>query len=62
MSYVIKNHYTHDAAKWQEEFDRAGKEIKDPLAYTDANMAEGKRFTTLIVLLVMAKKAKAMAS
>jgi len=43
MSYVIKNHYTHDAAKWQEEFDRAGKEIKDPLAYTDENLAEGKR-------------------
>ncbi len=43
MSYMIKNHYTHDAAKWQEEFDRAGKEIKDPLAYSEENLAEGKR-------------------
>lgn len=47
MSYVIKNHYaydyTHDPAQWQEEFDRAGKEIKDPLPATDANLAEGKR-------------------
>jgi mono/diheme cytochrome c family protein len=43
MSYVTKNHYTHSAEKWQEEFDRAGKEIKDPLAYTDENKTEGKR-------------------
>jgi mono/diheme cytochrome c family protein len=43
MSYVIKNHYTHDAAKWQEEYDRAGNEIKDPVAYTDENLAEGAR-------------------
>jgi mono/diheme cytochrome c family protein len=43
MGYVTKNHYTHDAAKWQEEFDRAGKEIKDPLPYSDENKAEGAR-------------------
>jgi mono/diheme cytochrome c family protein len=43
MSYLTKNHYTHTAEKWQEEFDRAGKEIKDPLAYSDDNKAEGKR-------------------
>ncbi len=43
MSYMIKNHYTHDAAKWQEEYDRAANEIQDPLEYSDANMAEGKR-------------------
>lgn len=43
MSYVIKNHYTHETAKWQEEFDRAGIEIKNPLAPTDENLAEGKR-------------------
>jgi mono/diheme cytochrome c family protein len=43
MSYVIKNHYTHDPAKWQEEFDRAGKEIKDPLPYTDDVKSEGQR-------------------
>src|ERR1035437_3674940 len=40
MSYVAKNHYTHDVAKWQEEFDRAGNEIKDPLPNTEENMAE----------------------
>lgn len=43
MSYVAKNHYTHDASKWQEEFDRAGKEIKNPVAATEQNLAEGKR-------------------
>lgn len=44
MSYVTKNHYhPHDAAKWQEEFDRSGAEIQDPLAYNDENLAEGKR-------------------
>jgi mono/diheme cytochrome c family protein len=43
MSYMAKNHYTHSAEKWQEEFDRAGKEIKDPLAYTDDNKSEGAR-------------------
>jgi len=43
MSYMIKNHYTHDAAKWQEEFDRAGNEIKDPLPYTEENKSEGAR-------------------
>ena len=43
MSYVIKNHYTHDAAKWQEEFDRSGNEIKDPLPNTEENMTEGAR-------------------
>lgn len=43
MSYVIKNHYTHATANWQEEFDRAGKEISNPIAYSDENLAEGKR-------------------
>jgi mono/diheme cytochrome c family protein len=43
MSYVIKNHYTHSAEKWQEEFERAGKEIKDPLPYSDENKSEGSR-------------------
>ena len=43
MSYVAKNHFTHDAAKWQEEFDRAGNEIKDPLPYTEENVSEGAR-------------------
>ena len=43
MSYLIKNHYTHDPLKWQEEFDRAGTEIKNPLAYNEENLAEGKR-------------------
>lgn len=43
MSYMVKNHYTHDISKWQEEFDRAGFEIKNPLEPTDANLEEGKR-------------------
>jgi len=48
MSYIIKNHYAHnDPAKWQEEFDRAGKEIKDPLEYSDENLKEGERLYTI---------------
>ncbi len=43
LSYMAKNHFTHDPAKWQEEYDRAGASIKDPLFYTDENMQEGKR-------------------
>jgi mono/diheme cytochrome c family protein len=43
MSYVIKNHYTHAAENWDAEYARAATEIKDPLAYTDENKAEGKR-------------------
>lgn len=43
LSYMAKNHFTHDPAKWQEEYDRAGASIKDPLEATDANKTEGKR-------------------
>lgn len=43
LSYMAKNHFTHDPAKWQEEYDRAGASIKDPLYYTDENKQEGKR-------------------
>lgn len=43
LSYMAKNHFTHDPAKWQEEYDRAGASIKDPLEPSDANTAEGKR-------------------
>ena len=43
MSYVIKNHFSHDLAKQDEERIRAGNEITDPLEYSEANLAEGKR-------------------
>jgi mono/diheme cytochrome c family protein len=43
LSYMAKNHFTHDPAKYQEEYDRAGATIKNPLELTDENKAEGKR-------------------
>jgi mono/diheme cytochrome c family protein len=43
MGYMAKNHFTHDMAKWQEEYDRAAVSIKNPLEATEANLAEGKR-------------------
>lgn len=43
LSYMAKNHFTHDPAKWQEEYDKAGASIQNPLELTDANNAEGKR-------------------
>ena len=43
MSYMAKNHYTHDPAKMDEERLRAANEIQDPLEYTAENLAEGKR-------------------
>lgn len=43
MGYMAKNHFTADAAKWQEEYDLAAKTVKNPHTFTDANLAEGKR-------------------
>ena len=43
MSYVMKNHYSHDVAKQDEERVRAANEIQDPLERTAENLAEGKR-------------------
>jgi len=43
MGYMAKNHFTHETAKWQEEYDKAGASIKNPLEATEANLAEGKR-------------------
>ncbi len=43
LSYMAKNHFTHDPAKWQEEYDKAGAILQNPLELTDANIAEGKR-------------------
>ena len=43
MSYVAKNHYTHDQTKLDEERVRAASEIQDPLEYTAENLEEGKR-------------------
>jgi mono/diheme cytochrome c family protein len=43
MGYMAKNHFTHDMAKWQEEYDKAAISIKNPLEATEANLTEGKR-------------------
>lgn len=43
MSYMAKNHYTHDPAKMDEERVRAANEIQDPLENSAENLAEGKR-------------------
>jgi mono/diheme cytochrome c family protein len=46
LSYTAKNHFTHDAAKWQEEYDYAGASIKDPLPFTQENKDAGKKLYT----------------
>lgn len=43
LSYTAKNHFTHDAAKWQEEYDRAAGSLKDPLEFTAENKEAGKK-------------------
>ena len=43
MSYMAKNYFTHDPAKWDEEYARAGATIKDPLAYTTENKQAGQK-------------------
>ena len=43
MSYMAKNHFTHSAANWQAEYDKAGSMLVDPLEVNDENLAEGKR-------------------
>jgi mono/diheme cytochrome c family protein len=43
MSYVIKNHYSHDLDKQDAERVRAGAEIQDPIEHSAENLAEGKR-------------------
>jgi mono/diheme cytochrome c family protein len=43
MSYMAKNHFTHDAAKWQEEYDRAAVSIKNPWPSSPELVAEGKK-------------------
>lgn len=43
MSYVAKNHFSHEQTKQDAERLRAGNEISDPLGFTDENLAEGKR-------------------
>ncbi|MFN8276062.1 MAG: cytochrome c [Chitinophagales bacterium] len=42
-SYLSKEIFSHDPAKWQEEYDKAAGMLKDPLPFTDENNAEGKR-------------------
>lgn len=43
MSYVIKNHFSHELADQDAERVRAAAEIQDPLEHTAENLAEGKR-------------------
>jgi mono/diheme cytochrome c family protein len=43
MSYMAKNYFTHDLAKWNEEYARAGATIKDPLPYTTENRTAGQK-------------------
>ncbi len=43
LSYTAKNHFAHDAAKWQEEYDYAGSAIKNPLPFTQENKDAGKK-------------------
>lgn len=43
MSYMIKNHFSHATLDQDKERVRAGDMIKDPIAYTAENLAEGKR-------------------
>jgi len=43
MSYVIKNHFSHDLDKQDVERARAANEIQDPLEASTENLAEGKR-------------------
>ncbi|MCW3124601.1 MAG: cytochrome [Bacteroidetes bacterium] len=43
MSYMAKNYFTHTAEKWQEEYDKAGASLKDPLEYTAENKAAGAK-------------------
>jgi mono/diheme cytochrome c family protein len=43
MSYMIKNHFSHDLTQQDAERLRAGNEIKDPLEHSEENLAEGKR-------------------
>lgn len=59
MSYVAKNHYTHDPAKLDEERVRAASEIQDPLENTAENLAEGKRLYEInLSIHVTVKKVK----
>src|SRR4051812_40621646 len=43
MSYMIKNHFSHDITRQDVERVRAASEIIDPLENTADNLAEGKR-------------------
>lgn len=42
-SYMAKNYFTHDPAKWDEEYAKAASTIKDPLEFNDENKAAGKK-------------------
>jgi mono/diheme cytochrome c family protein len=41
-AYLSKNYFTHDPAKWQEEYDKAGQLIRNPLASSKEVLEQGK--------------------
>lgn len=47
MSYMAKNYFTHDPAKWDEEYAKAAAMIKDPLPYTDENKTAGQKLYSI---------------
>jgi len=47
MSYMAKNHFTHDPAKWDEEYAKAAATIQNPLEATKENLAKGKEIYTI---------------
>lgn len=47
MSYMAKNHFTHDPLKWQEEYDKAGALLQNPLEASKENIAAGKELYTI---------------
>lgn len=46
-SYMAKNYFTHDPAKWDEEYAKAAASIKDPLEYTQENKDAGKKLYSI---------------
>jgi mono/diheme cytochrome c family protein len=47
MSYMAKNHFTHDPAKWEEEYAKAANVIQNPLEATKENVARGKELYSI---------------
>jgi mono/diheme cytochrome c family protein len=47
MSYMAKNHFTHQPEKWEEEYAQAANLIQNPLEPTKENLAKGKELYTI---------------